>query len=289
MTETPLKNEDIPVSAGDDDLRQYLRDVGMYPMLSQEEEIAIAKLCAGGDADAIHLLTVSNLRLVVKLAREYSGRGAPLKDLIQEGSLGLFRAAEKFDYTKKCRFSTYATKWIRQSIDRYLLEHGSLIHIPRQKMEKIRKLLAIRTALLQELGEEPGVFQIAERSGDPPELVEEYLEMAPDIHSLNAPVGEDDDGSLQILIENLQAPQPHEEMVKRELNLAIDAALQELNERQQRVLRLRFGMEDGISHSFASVGEILNISKERARQLEQQALDLLLKNSAGQGLEDFLE
>ena len=288
MTETPLVNENTPVSAGEDDLRQYLRDVGMYPLLTQEEEIALAKLCAQGDAEAIRLLTVSNLRLVVKLAREYSGRGIPLKDLIQEGSLGLFHAAEKFDYTKQCRFSTYATKWIRQSIDRCLLEHGSLIHIPRQKMEKIRKYLAIRTALMQELEEEPTFLQIAERSGDSPELVEEYLNMVPDIHSLNAPVGEDDDGSLQILIENLQAPQPHEEMVKRELNLAIEAALQELNERQQRVLRLRFGMEDGINHSFASVGEKLNISKERARQLEQQALDRLLKNSAGQGLEDFL-
>lgn len=289
MTETPLVNENTPVSVGEDDLRQYLRDVGMYPMLSHEEEIALAKLCADGDAEAIRMLTASNLRLVVKIAREYSGRGVPLMDLIQEGSLGLFHAAKKFDYTKQCRFSTYATKWIRQSIDRCVLEHGSLIHIPRQKMEKIRKFLAIRAALLQELGEEPTPLQIAERSGDTPELVEEYLSMVPNIHSLNSPVGEDDDGSLQILIENLQAPQPHEEMVKQELNHAIDTALQELDERQRRVLRLRFGMEDGINHSFASVGEKICVSKERARQLEQQALDLLLKNSAGQGLEDFLE
>ena len=287
MVETPLVNETTPVSAGEDDLRQYLHDVGKYPMLTQEEEIALAKRCAGGDGEAIRLMTVSNLRLVVKLAREYAGRGVPLMDLIQEGSLGLFHAAKKFDYTKQCRFSTYATKWIRQSIDRYVLEHGSMIHIPRQKMEKIRKMLAVSHALKQELETEPTILQIADRCGETPETVEAYLDMVPNIHSLNTPVGEDD-GSLQMLIENLQAPQPHEEVVKRELTLAIEGALQELNERQQRVLRLRFGMEDGINHSFSSVGEKLNISKERARQLEQQALDLLLKNSAGQGLEDFL-
>ena len=288
MTETPLVNDNIPVSAGEDDLRQYLQDVGKYPMLSQEEEYALAKRCAEGDADAIRLMTVSNLRLVVKMAREYSGRGVPLMDLIQEGSLGLFHAAKKFDYTKQCRFSTYATKWIRQSIDRCVLEHSSLIHIPRQKMEKIRKILAIRAALKQELEEEPTIAQIAQRAEETQEAVTAYMDMLPQIDSLNAPVGEGEDGSLQILIENLQAPQPHEEMVRRELKRAIDAALQSLNERQQRVLRLRFGLEDGINHSFASVGEKLNVSKERARQLEQQALDLLLKNSAGQGLEDFL-
>lgn len=289
MTETLHANENMAVSVGEDDLRQYLRDVGKYPMLSPEEEISLAKLCAEGDTDAIRLMTVSNLRLVVKLAREYSGRGIPLMDLIQEGSLGLFHAAKKFDYTKQCRFSTYATKWIHQSMDRYVLEHSSMIHIPRQKMEKIRKILAIRTLLKQEQESEPSIVQIAERCGETPEIVEQYLEMLPHVCSLNAPAGENEEGSLQILLENLQAPQPHEELVKRELNLAIEDALQRLNERQQRVLRLRFGMEDGINHSFAGVGEKLNISKERARQLEQQALDVLLKNSSGQGLEDFLE
>lgn len=288
MTGTLLEKENIPV-AGEDDLGQYLRELRDYPLLSQEEELALAKRCADGDIDAIRTLAVSNLRLVVKLAREYSGRGVALPDLIQEGSVGLFHAARKFDYTKECRFSTYATKWIRQAIDRYLLNHAGVIHIPRQKMEKIRKLLAVKAALKQELEEEPTIQQIAENCGETVTTVKELLDMLPQVCSLNTPTGDNDDSVMQLLIEDLQAPQPQEELVKRELQLAIQALLGTLNPRQQQVLRLRFGMEDGTCHSLASVGELLGVSKERARQIERQALDALQKNSAGQGLEDFLE
>lgn len=285
MTGILLEKENI---SPEEDLRQYLQELRSYPLLTQEEELALAKRCADGDIDAIRTLAVSNLRLVVKIAREYSGRGVPLPDLIQEGSMGLFHAAQKFDYTKQCRFSTYATKWIHQAIDRYLLNYTGVVHVPREKMEKIRKLLAIQASLQRELEEDPTPEQIAKQSGDTPEEVTRYLEMIPQVCSLNATAGERGD-MLQELLRDLQAPQPQEELVKRELQLAIRALLQTLNDRQQQVMRLRFGMEDGICHSLAAVAERLGISKERVRQIERQALDALQKNSAGQGLEDFLE
>ena len=280
MTGILLEKENI---SKEEDLHQYLQELRCYPLLTAQQELELAKRCATGDMEAIRTLAVSNLRLVVKIAREFSGRGIPLPDLIQEGSVGLFRAAKKFDYTKQCRFSTYATKWIRQAIDRYLLNQAGVVHIPRQKMEKIRKLLAIQTSLRQEMGEQPTLEQIALQSGDDPEAVAQYLSMIPQVCSL------DGDGDMQVLIEDLEAPQPQEELVKRELQLAIRALLQTLTDRQQQVMRLRFGMEDGVCHSLSAVGEKLGVSKERARQIERQALDALQKNSAGQGLEDFLE
>ena len=280
-----LEKENI---SAEEDLGQYLKELRSYPLLTPEEELALAKRCTQQDAEAIRTLAVCNLRLVVKLAREYSGRGVPLPDLIQEGSVGLFHAAQKFDYTKQCRFSTYATKWIRQAIDRYLLNHSGIVHVPREKMEKIRRLLAIQAALHRELGEQPSFEQIAKESGDTPEEVCRYLDMIPKVCSLNATAGESGD-MLQGMLRDLQAPQPQEELVKRELQLAIRALLQTLSDRQQQVMRLRFGMEDGVCHSLSAVGDRLGISKERARQIERQALDALQKNCAGQGLEDFLE
>lgn len=285
MTGILLEKENTPKTC-EEDVSGYLAQLRSYPLLTAQQELELAKRCATGDMEAIRTLAVSNLRLVVKIAREFSGRGVPLPDLIQEGSVGLFHAARKFDYTKQCRFSTYATKWIRQAIDRYLLNQAGVVHIPRQKMEKIRKLLAIQTSLRQELGEQPTLEQIALQSGEDPETVAQYLAMVPQVCSLNTPAGEDE---LQVLIEDLEAPQPQQELVKRELQLAIRALLQNLTDRQQQVMRLRFGMEDGVCHSLSAVGEKLGISKERARQIERQALDALQKNSAGQGLEDFLE
>ncbi len=285
MTPILPEKENMPKTC-EEDMSAYLAQLRSYPLLTAQQELELAKRCATGDAEAIRTLAVSNLRLVVKLAREFSGRGVPLPDLIQEGSVGLFYAAKKFDYTKNCRFSTYATKWIRQAIDRYLLNQAGVVHIPRQKMEKVRKLLAIQSALQQQLGEAPTVEQIALESGDDPETVAHFLQLVPRVCSLNTPAGEDD---LQVLLEDLEAPQPQQELVKRELQMAIQALLQELDPRQQQLMRLRFGMEDGVCHSLSAVAEQLGISKERVRQIQRQALDALQKNSAGQGLEDFLE
>ena len=287
MTETVLEKENTLTS--EDDLRQYLHEIRVFPLLTAQEELELAKGCAAGDAEAIRAMVNSNLRLVVAIAREYTGRGVPLPDLIQEGSIGLLIAAQKFDYTLQYRFSTYATKWIRQCITRYILNHAGVIRVPRQTMERMRKLLAIRSAMSQESGAEPTIEELAQQSGETVEKVRQLLELLPDICSLDAPTGENEDGTLQMLLEDVHAPQPQEALVRRELKKLLDNLMQTLTQRQQQVLRLRFGMEDGNCYSLEKVGNLLNISRERARQIERQALSKLHKSGAPLGLEDFLE
>ena len=278
--------ENSPVSAGEDDVRQYLNEIRRYPRLTPEEERQLAMRCAQGDESAIRQMVNSNLRLVVSIAREYAGRGVALMDLIQEGSIGLLVAARKFDYTKDYRFSTYATKWIRQGVTRCLMNHGSAIRVPLHTAE--RKIEAVRTALRQELGEEPTAAQIAEKCGLPEEKVAELTQLTPDICSLDVPTGDDDGTALQSLLEDAQAPQPYEEVVRGELDKTMDQLLSTLNERQQQILRLHFGMEDGNCYSLEEIGKKLSISKERVRQIERQAMDKLQKMGTSLGLEDFL-
>ena len=289
MTETILTDEAFPTVKSEDDISRFMRDARMYPLLTPEQEKEIAVRCARGDHEAICTMVNSNLRLVVSIAREFSGRGLPLMDLIQEGSMGLLAAARKFDPTMDTRFSTYATKWIRQGIDRAVLNQTGMIRVPLHTMEKIRKLIAIRTALREETGRKPENWEIARRSGIPEKKVAEYLSNYPEVDSLNVPVGKDGEDQLQTLVENKEAPQPEEAMVRKELESAVNKVLEMLEPRQQYLLRLRFGMEDGKCHSLQQIGDILGISKERARQIERQALDKLQQLGAGLGLEDFLK
>ena len=288
MSATLLQNKTAPIPGAEDDVSIYLAMIRAYPRLTREEERELAKKCAEGDEDAIRTMVCANLRLVVSVAREYAGRGIPLLDLIQEGSIGLLTASRKFDYTLDYRFSTYATKWIRQGISRCLLNHAGLIRIPAHTAEKIRLVLQTRRQLHQELEREPSEEEIAEKSGIPAKKVKEYLSLIPEICSLDTPTGEEEDGTLQLLLEDLQAPQPYEELVRRELKATLDSLLGTLGERQQQVLRLHYGMEDGICYSLDQIGKKLGISKERARQIEHQAMDKLQKLGAGLGLEDFL-
>ena len=276
-----------PVSTTEEDMRQYLDDIHRVPRLTPQQERELAQRCKLGDTDAIRQMVSAHLRLGVSVAREYAGRGVPMLDLIQEGSIGLLAAARKFDPTREYRFSTYATKWIRQGVTQCLQEHGALIRVPGHTAEQIRKVTQAQAELLQQNGQEPTVRQIADSCGYPEDKVRKLLGLAPQVCSLDAPAS--DDSTISALLEDLQAPQPQEELVRQELCQTMDRLLSRLNERQQQILRLHFGMVDGTCYSLEQIGARLSISKERVRQIERQAMEKLKKLGADMGLEDFLD
>ena len=284
-----LQDKEPVVSSGEEDMSQYLQEIRRFPLLSAEEERTLAMACKQGDENAIRQMVNSNLRLVVSVAKEYAGRGVPLLDLIQEGSIGLLVAAKKFDYTLENRFSTYATKWIRQGVTRCLMNHTQLIRVPVHTAEKMRKVLLAKRELLQKLEQEPTLEEIAQHCDMPVDKVRQLLQMNPEICSLDAPAGEAEDATLGVLLEDVFSPQPQEELVRQELKRTMDELLSMLTDRQQMVLRLHFGMEDGICYSLEQISIRFGVSKERVRQIERQAMDRLQKLGAGLGLEDFLE
>ena len=288
MTGTTPENTTNQTLDLQDELSWYLQQIRRYPLLTAQQERELAMACATGDKGAIRRMVNCNLRLVVSIAKEYANRGVPLMDLIQEGSIGLLTAAKKFDYTKNTRFSTYASPWIRQGINSCILENSGVIRVARHTMEKMKKLIAALSAMEQE-GLAPDDEELSARTGIPVDKIGELLKLIPKVGSLDAPAGDPDNDSLQAVLPDALTPQPHEEMVRQELSHTMDLLLSALDSRQQQVLRLHFGMEDDVCHSLADIGKILGVSKERARQLEQQALAKLRELGADLGLEDFLQ
>lgn len=289
MTELLEKQAEMVKNSDEDDIRLYLKEIRAYPRLTQEEERELARRCAQGDEDAIRQMVNSNLRLVVSIAKEYAGRGVALLDLIQEGSIGLLVAARKFDYSLDYRFSTYATKWIRQGVSRCLLNHGGTIRVPVHTAERMRKIQAVRTVLTQENGAEPDAQELSKCTGIPVDKVEELLRLMPEVCSLDVSAGEGDKVTLGMLLEDMDAPQPEETMVRQELEQMMLRLMDALSERQQKILRLHFGMEDGMCYTLEEIGKNMGISKERVRQIERQAMNKLMKMGTSMGLEDFLE
>lgn len=265
------------VSAEHEDIKLYLQQLRQYPLLTEQQERQLAKSCAEGDADAIRTMVNSNLRLVVSIAKDYTGRGVPLLDLIQEGSIGLLTAAKKFDYTRNVRFSTYADKWIRRGITRGIINYAGLIRVPQYTLERIGKILKIRTELQQKTGKAPEAAEIAQLADADEKKVQKLLQVFAQVCSLDEQL---QDGTLMQLLEDTHAPDPYEELVRRELKDTMDKLLNMLTVRQQQVLRLRFGMDDGVCHSHEQIGTALGISKQRVGQIEKEAVDKLKKLGA---------
>ena len=273
----------------DDPVRMYLKEIGRVPLLSADEEIALAKRMEAGDEEAQKELAEANLRLVVSIAKRYVGRGMLFLDLIQEGNLGLIKAVEKFDYNKGYKFSTYATWWIRQAITRAIADQARTIRIPVHMVETINKLIRVSRQLLQQLGREPAPEEIAEAMEISVERVREIMKIAQEPVSLETPIGEEEDSHLGDFIEDQDAPAPAEAASFMLLKEQLEEVLDTLTEREERVLRLRFGLDDGRARTLEEVGQNFGVTRERIRQIEAKALRKLRHPRRSRKLKDFLE
>jgi len=283
---------DISIPEGveiDDPVRMYLKEIGRIPLLSSEEEVELAKRMESGDEAAKRRLVEANLRLVVSIAKRYVGRGMLFLDLIQEGNLGLIKAVEKFDYRKGYKFSTYATWWIRQAITRAIADQARTIRIPVHMVETINKLIRVSRHLLQELGREPTPEEIAKEMDISEDKVREIMKIAQEPVSLETPIGEEEDSHLGDFIEDHEAQAPAEEASFTLLREQLNEVLHTLTEREQRVLRLRFGLDDGRARTLEEVGQRFGVTRERIRQIEAKTLRKLRHPNRSKKLKDYLE
>ena len=272
-----------------DPVRMYLKEIGVVPLLSNEEEKELAIAVENGDLEAKQRLAEANLRLVVSIAKRYVGRGMQFLDLIQEGNMGLMKAVDKFDYSKGFKFSTYATWWIRQAITRAIADQARTIRIPVHMVETINKLVREQRNLLQELGQDPTPEQIAERMDMTPDKVREILKIAQEPVSLETPIGEEADSHLGDFIEDEVIENPVDYTTRVVLREQLDEVLDTLTDREENVLRLRFGLDDGKMRTLEDVGKVFNVTRERIRQIEAKALRKLRHPSRSKQLKDFIE
>ncbi len=273
----------------EDPVRMYLKEIGKVPLLTADEEIDLAKRMEEGDEDAKKRLAEANLRLVVSIAKRYVGRGMLFLDLIQEGNLGLIKAVEKFDYSKGFKFSTYATWWIRQAITRAIADQARTIRIPVHMVETINKLVRVQRQLLQELGREPTPEEVADRMDIPVERVREIIKISQEPVSLETPIGEEEDSHLGDFIQDDNVPVPADAAAFTLLKEQLTEVLGTLTEREQKVLRLRFGLDDGRARTLEEVGKEFNVTRERIRQIEAKALRKLRHPSRSRKLKDYLD
>ena len=290
--EIEVEKIDLSVPDGvsiEDPVRMYLKEIGKVPLLSAEEEIELAKRMELGDQEAKKRLAEANLRLVVSIAKRYVGRGMLFLDLIQEGNLGLIKAVEKFDYRKGYKFSTYATWWIRQAITRAIADQARTIRIPVHMVETINKLIRVSRQLLQELGREPTPEEIAAEMNMPVERVREILKISQEPVSLETPIGEEEDSHLGDFIQDENVPVPADAAAFTLLKEQLDEVLGTLTEREQKVLRLRFGLDDSRARTLEEVGKEFNVTRERIRQIEAKALRKLRHPSRSRKLKDYLD
>ena len=284
--EKMLQQEGLAI---DDPVRMYLKEIGKVPLLDAEKELEIAERMANGDEEAKQMLIEANLRLVVSIAKRYVGKGMFFLDLIQEGNLGLMKAVEKFDYTKGYKFSTYATCWIRQAITRAIADQARTIRIPVHMVETIHKVSRYQRQLLQELGHEATPDEVAEKIGMSPEKVREIMKIAQDPVSLETPIGEEEDSHLGDFIPDDDSPAPQDAASYAMLREQIKEVLHTLTPREEHVLKLRYGLNDGRTHTLEEVGKEFNITRERIRQIEAKALRKLRHPSRSKRLKDFLD
>lgn len=275
----------------DDSVRLYLREIGKIPLLNSEEELALAQKVVAGDKKAKDKMAEANMRLVVSIAKRYSGRGLDFLDLIQEGNTGLLRAVEKFDPDKGFKFSTYATWWIRQAITRAIADQARTIRIPVHMVETINKLLRTQRRMTQELNREPTIEELGKELEMEPEKVEYVIKIKQDITSLDAGVGrdgEDEDSVLGDFIEDEDGATPEESATSQLLKEQVQSVLSTLSEREQKIIKMRFGLENGKSHTLEEVGQEFAVTRERIRQIEAKALAKLRKHKDAKKLHEYL-
>lgn len=285
-----LRDLSVPLGVKiNDPVRMYLKEIGRVDLLTAEEEVELAKRIKQGDKEAARKLAEANLRLVVSIAKRYVGRGMLFLDLIQEGNMGLIKAVEKFDHEKGFKFSTYATWWIRQAITRAIADQARTIRIPVHMVETINKLIRVQRQLLQELGREPTPEEIGEEMGLSPDKVREIQKIAQEPVSLETPIGEEDDSHLGDFIEDQDAVSPADHAAYELLKEQLEDVLDTLTDREENVLRLRFGLDDGRTRTLEEVGKVFGVTRERIRQIEAKALRKLRHPSRSKRLKDFLE